>query len=792
MIAAWWRRSLLLRTVGSIVAISALVGGLIVVAMSQAAARQAEAAAYRQLAEMLDTVESTASVACFVGDGELAMEVARGLLSSSLVAGVDIATADGELVRLKRHFDEFERPAGERVVRELHSPFAPTVAVGRISIQPDAGAIAGQVAAARNQIVLQAILMIVAVTLALTLTVWRRVIEPISVISRRLQRLDPGRGEQLVPPRGCEQDEFGSLTGNINSLSSRLLGAIEREQGLRRQHEIDERKYRGIFEQAESGIFIADAHGCMSSYNHALARLLGLPQPRFDRPLAVSLSDLAWADAAALQALIGRCLESNQAVAEDFELRRSIAPRRWLSLSLTPLGDGQLQGILIDVTERRNAELAAQRTAITDTLTGLPNRQGFEEYWSRQIVDHPEQSFALLMIDLEGFKQLNDALGFPAGDRVLIGFAARIFACVKESDWTARVGGDEFAVVLRNISNPKHLEGICRRILDNLGERFTVSGQEACLGASIGATFYPGDGTNLPTLLRNAELALNDARSQGGRRWSQFDQGMIHAVERRHNLASDLRLAIERDELRLHYQPIVDLASGRVVGAEALMRWQHPAHGLVPPDYFISLAEQSGLINDIGAWCLDSVCAQLAAWQADGLDIHVTVNVSARQIPDGLTPAHVVAAAARHGIAHQRIGLEVTEGSLLGESAATLEWLDSLRQAGFRVYLDDFGTGYSSLAYLKRFRVDTIKIDRAFVRDMGRIASDRVMIEAVVMMASGLQLKVVAEGIETAEQLAMLRAIGCHFGQGYHFSRPVPPAEFPAALARIASLGDAA
>ncbi|KAB2921283.1 MAG: EAL domain-containing protein [Dechloromonas sp.] len=792
MIRDWWQRSLLFRTVGGIVVISLLVGGLIVFVMSDGAARQAEEAAYRHLIELLDTVESTASVACFVGDSELATEVARGLLSSSLVLGVDIATPDGGLAQLKRRLDDpgSDRPDAARMVqRELHSPFTPALVVGHIRLTPDPAAIAEQVSAARSQIALQALLMIVTVTLALILTVWRQVVLPISVMSRRLPRIDPGRGEQLVPPEGCERDEFGSLVSDINALSSRLLGALENERRLNRQHEIDERKYRGIFEQAESGIFIADAAGCMTSYNHALARLLGLPRPLFDRPMAVSLGELAWADDSALPAMLRRCLEGNLAVAEDLELKQGLMPRRWVNLSLTPIGDGLLQGILIDVTERRNAELKAQRMAFTDMLTGLPNRLGFEEYWNEQINDRPAQLFALLVIDLEGFKQLNDALGFPAGDRVLASFAARISSCVKESDWTARIAGDEFAVVLRNIGNQEHLDAICQRILSSLGERFTVSGQQTCLGASIGATLYPRDGTKLPTLLRNAELALNEARSQGGRLWRLFDPGMIQAVEDRHSVASDLRMAIERDELRMHYQPIVDLATGQVLGAEALMRWQHPVRGAVPPDRFIPLAEQSGLINELGLWSLETVCRQLAAWQTGGLAPRVTVNVSARQIPDGLTPERVIAAAGRHGIAHDRLGLEVTEGSLLGESAATLAWLDSLRRAGFHIYLDDFGTGYSSLAYLKRLRVDTIKIDRAFVRDMGRVASDRVMIEAVVMMASSLQLSVVAEGIENAEQLAMLRAIGCHFGQGYHFSRPIPAEDFAAAVQRIAASG---
>ena len=271
--------------------------------------------------------------------------------------------------------------------------------------------------------------------------------------------------------------------------------------------------------------------------------------------------------------MIERCIESNAAVADDLALLRSVTPQRWLNVALTPIGACMVQGIVSDVTSRRNAELAAKRAAITDQLTGLANRQGFEEFWANEIAKAPDQHFALLLIDLEGFKQLNDALGFPAGDRVLIGFAARIFSCIKNTDWVARVGGDEFAVVLPNIDEPGKLDSICQRILRVLGERFSVCGQETCLGASIGATLYPDDGTSLPALLRNAELALNDARHRGGQIWSLFNQDMRHAIEHRHNLANDLRLAIQRQRtapLLSAHRASGDPARGRRRGADPL------------------------------------------------------------------------------------------------------------------------------------------------------------------------------------------------------------------------------
>ncbi|MCB4361372.1 putative bifunctional diguanylate cyclase/phosphodiesterase [Quatrionicoccus australiensis] len=783
----FWQRSLLGRTVGNIIVITFLVGGLIMLAMSISVARQTEADAYRRLGELLDTVEDTVRVACFVGNEELAMEVARGLLRNSEVQSVDIRYDKGLLAHLERNpADGKQAVLGSQPVRRnIVSPFDNSSIVGNIALQPDGAAIETLVAQARRQIALQTLLLIIAVAIALTLTVLRQVVKPIAVLSKNLNKLDPILGEQLSAPAGHEKDAFGSLTRDINALSSRLLNAAEVERELNVRHEMDQRKYRDIFENAESGIFIADAFGEMTSYNRSLAQLTGLPQPAADETAPRSLLALPWTDAGHLQKMIERCIKSNAAVVEDLALLRSMTPQRWLNVALTPIGACMVQGIVSDVTTRRNAELAAKRAAITDPLTGLANRQGFEEFWANEIAKVQDQHFALLLIDLEGFKQLNDALGFPAGDRVLIGFAARIFSCIKNTDWVARVGGDEFAVVLPNIDEPGKLDSICQRILRVLGERFSVSGQETCLGASIGATLYPDDGNNLPALLRNAELALNDARHRGGQIWSLFNQDMRHAIEHRHNLANDLRLAIQRQELRLYYQPIVHLASQRVVGAEALIRWQHPTHGLVPPDNFIPLAEQTGMINAIGLWCLETACQQLADWQAAGLDLSLTVNVSARQIPDGLSPAKASEIAAHHGIAPQRLGLEITEGLLIGEAHDALRWLEAIRTAGFRVYLDDFGTGYSSLSYLKRFRVDTVKIDKAFIRDMGQVASDRVMIEAVIMMADALRLSVVAEGIETAEQRDLLRSLGCTYGQGYLYSRPLPIEQFLAQVLLI-------
>ena len=783
----FWQRSLLFRTVASIVAITIVVGGLLVMSLSVLVAQRAEEAAYKRLGELIDTVESTLQIACFVGDAQLATEIARGLLKTREIQAVVIRSDKGDLINLDQSGkapDPFLKTSAP-LQRQIFSPFDKKLTVGDILLYPNISAIDAEITTSKIHIASQIGVLIAAVAIAMTLTVFRQVIKPISDLSNRMHTLDAESGEKLAPPPSHEHNLIGLLTADINGLTAHLVDTIHTEQSLRRQHEIDERKYRGIFENAESGIFVTNRKGKMESYNSSLSRLTGLPPPERDACTVSSLLDLPWSDGTTVANLIADCIERNLATADDFELAHPDHGNRWLNIALTPVGAGLVQGIVSDVTVRRNAEVRAQRLAITDSLTGLPNRLGFEQHWQEQIRQRPEIPFVLLIAELDGFREINDAMGFPAGDKVLTGIAARFLTSLKANDFVTRLGGDDFAVVLPGINNPSAIEKVAKRLIQKIAEPFLVNEQETCLSISIGVATFPNDGDNLPTLLRNAELALAQAQHAGGRTWRVFDPSMVQAVEHRHQLANELRGAAERGELRLFYQPIVDLRSLRVSGAECLIRWQHPLHGLVPPDSFIPLAEETGLIKDIGLWCLETACRQLVVWDRQGLDLDLTINVSARQIPESLSAQIVNDTLARHGLSNDRIGLEITESTLVGDGPAVEEWLAALRAQGCRVYLDDFGTGYSSLSYLKRFKVDTIKIDKAFIRDLSEDSNDRVMVEAVSMMADSLKLSVVAEGVETAQQLEMLRQMGCRYGQGYFFSRPVPPEQFPEQLERI-------
>jgi EAL domain-containing protein (putative c-di-GMP-specific phosphodiesterase class I) len=288
--------------------------------------------------------------------------------------------------------------------------------------------------------------------------------------------------------------------------------------------------------------------------------------------------------------------------------------------------------------------------------------------------------------------------------------------------------------------------------------------------------------------LRHVELALDRAKVSGGNHFTFFDPAMAEAAERRRELESDMHIALRRQEFSLFYQPLVDLSSNRLVGAEALIRWRHPTRGLVPPDAFIPLAEETGFIVDLGFWVLEAACRQLAIWQGEGKEFYLSINISGRQIPDGMSPAWLAATCRKHGVEASRLVLEITEGVLLADANKALDWLGEVRTFGFGIYLDDFGTGYSSLSYLKRFPVDTVKIDKSFVRDMGGDKSDRALVEAIIAMARSLRLQTVAEGVEDATQLALLREMGCDRVQGYYFSKPVPCEQFDAVCQHIQGL----
>ena len=439
-------------------------------------------------------------------------------------------------------------------------------------------------------------------------------------------------------------------------------------------------------------------------------------------------------------------------------------------------------GTHTDITNRKHSEALIWQQANYDGLTGLPNREMLRDRLEQDIkkCKRDGQSVAVMFIDLDHFKEVNDTLGHDHGDLLLVEAAHRIRHCVRESDTVARLGGDEFTVVLPELDNLPRVEQIAQDIIAVLAEVFQLGNERAYVSASIGITFYPDDATEIEDLFKQADQAMYVAKDAGRSRFSYFTPALQEAAQTRVRLTNDLRQALTDEQFRVFYQPIVELQTGRVHKAEALIRWQHPTRGLVSPAIFIPIAESSGLINEIGDWVFRESAAQIKHWRGQYQpDFQISVNKSPVQFR---SEDNTLQAWLQHlrelGLPGQSMVVEITEGLLLEANADVSGQLNELRQAGIGVSLDDFGTGYSSLSYLQKFDIDFLKIDQTFVRGLAPASKNLALCKAIIVMAHELGMLVVAEGVETAEQRALLTEAGCDYGQGYHFAKPMPAEDF--------------
>jgi diguanylate cyclase (GGDEF)-like protein/PAS domain S-box-containing protein len=471
-----------------------------------------------------------------------------------------------------------------------------------------------------------------------------------------------------------------------------------------------------------------------------------------------------------------------------------------VELSITPLkidGKYKFSAFIRDITERKRSEDTIWKQANFDTLTGLPNRDMFHDRLEQEAMKSLRAGLplALLLIDLDQFKEVNDTLGHVIGDNLLQEAARRIRSCVRESDTVARLGGDEFTVVLSELDDYTRCEDIAQNIVNKLAESYHLGNELIYVSASIGITLYPNDATNIDTLIQNADQAMYVAKKHGRNRFSYFTPALQQAAQSRLRLANDLRVALAGEQFRVYFQPIVELSSGNIHKAEALLRWQHPERGMVDPMEFIPVAEETGLIIDIGDWVFKEAARWIKHWNTQFTDnLQISVNKSpaefaGRQVSVNVSPGQFKVSSSvftdkwlhelkKLGLTGKSIVVEITEGLLLNTEADILKKLLKLRDAGIQVAIDDFGTGYSSLAYLKKFDIDYLKIDQTFVHNLETDTNNAALTEAIIVMAHKLGLKVIAEGVETEGQLKLLADVGCDYAQGYLFSEPVPPEEF--------------
>jgi diguanylate cyclase (GGDEF)-like protein/PAS domain S-box-containing protein len=454
--------------------------------------------------------------------------------------------------------------------------------------------------------------------------------------------------------------------------------------------------------------------------------------------------------------------------------------------STAPIHDrrGQITGAVMvfhDVSTARAQSLKLSYLAQHDSLTDLPNRILLNDRLTQAIslANRHRQKLALLFLDLDRFKHINDSLGHAVGDRLLQSVAQRLSACVRSSDTVSRQGGDEFVVLLSELTRAQDATVIADKILLAIATPYLIDQHELHISASIGIVTYPDDGTEAETLMKNADIAMYHAKDAGRNNYQFFKPEMnVHAVERQ-SLEEGLRHALERQELVLHYQPKINLQTGSIIGAEALVRWRHPKRGVVPPAKFIPIAEECGFIVRIGQWVMHEACCQARIWQEKGLPaLRIAVNISAAELRAKDFVAGVRAILTETGLEPHYLELELTETFLMQDSKSTVAVLKDLKDIGVQLAVDDFGTGYSSLSYVKRFPIDTLKIDRSFVRDLVTDDDDASIVSAVISMGKSLHMRVVAEGVETPEQLQFLREHSCPFAQGYYFSPPVVAGEF--------------
>ena len=452
-----------------------------------------------------------------------------------------------------------------------------------------------------------------------------------------------------------------------------------------------------------------------------------------------------------------------------------------ISIHLQPLPNNGWVATHEDITDRRRAEARIAHMARHDGLTGLANRVLLQERLE-QALHQPggAKSHAVLCIDLDRFKAVNDSFGHSIGDKLLQAVASRLLSCVREADTVARMGGDEFAILLLQLDRPDKARDLAQRVVRVLTDTFQIEGNTVSIGASVGIAISPSDADTPEELINHADMAMYRAKMDGRGRYCFFEADMGVRLQERLNLERDLRLALLRNEFELLYQPLVDLERGAVSGFEALLRWRHAEHGLLMPDKFIGLTEETGLIVPIGAWVLRQACEEASTWPPE---ISVSVNLSPVQFKSSDLVEVVRATLAATGLDAGRLELEITESTLLEDSVATLDTLHELGQLGVRFSMDDFGTGYSSLSYLRSFPFDKIKIDQSFIRDLTARTNSLAIVRAIVGLGRSLNMLTTAEGVETQEQFDSLRAEGCDEVQGYYLSHPRPASDIPALLA---------
>jgi diguanylate cyclase (GGDEF)-like protein len=610
------------------------------------------------------------------------------------------------------------------------------------------------------------------------------VLQTSNPVGRKVQtyRLATGQVVQ-VTQSPVDGGGFVAIHQDITDDVARLEALQESREEVARQNA----RFDAAVNNMSQGLCMFDHDERLVICNDPYARIYNLP-PELMEPGTTLSQILEYRFAHGMVPKLGRehYLQSRRRLHEEaVEAKDEIEMEngRVIAVQHHPMQDGGWVATHEDVTEQRRIEARVRHLARHDALTDLPNRVFLREEMEKlQARIERKENVAVLCLDLDHFKAVNDTLGHGIGDQVLVTVAQRLKECSRETDVVARLGGDEFAILVQSLEDPRGAAAMAARIVKSVAQPMDLDGHLVSIGTSVGIALAPGDGHDAETLLKNADLALYRAKSEGRGNYHFFEKGMDEALQHRRMLEQGLKVALARNEFRLMYQPLLNLADNRVCSFEALLRWDHPERGLISPADFIPVAEETGMISPIGEWVLKQACKVAATWPEH---VRIAVNLSAAQFKSRALVNHVVTALEEAGLDARRLELEVTESLLLADTEVTLQTLHKLRELGVRISMDDFGTGYSSLSYLRSFPFDKIKIDRSFMDGLGPDDDSMAIIRAVIGLGQSLGMSTTAEGIETEDQLKAVRDQGCNEVQGFLFSPPLPASGVAALLGTI-------
>ena len=674
--------------------------------------------------------------------------------------------------------------------------------VGHLSVKIDTDLIAEGFLNRATRILTSGILRNLLLGLVLVAFFYATLTKPLLRLSEQLRKIDPQNPDHTTIdiPASHARDELGMILQTTRNLIDRISITLEKLRTTEKQVRDRESQLNAIVQNVADGILTITPTGRIIEYNAATKQLLGLmrdetPQGRtlheFLMPRAIPLLEHTLEDLVS-HAPGSRAVEKRITLpivrADQKEIDVSVA-LRMIPDAETPL----MTAVLNDITVRKRYEEQLVYMANHDTLTNLPNRSMLEHSLSSALKAHRDNvaarrgATAVLFIDLDRFKVINDSLGHGVGDLLLKAVGQRLQKVIGRQEVVGRLGGDEFLIIIPDLKETQDAAILSQAVLDALAPAFDIKGRVLFVTPSIGIALYPSDGEDFPTLMRNADTAMYSAKSGGGGTYHFFTKTMNESAMARLVIENDLREALANNQFELHYQPKVDLRTNHICGMEALIRWKQPGRGYISPMQFIPVAEETGLIGKIGEWVIHEVCRQISEWDAQSLPpLAIAINLSPRQLIEGHITETISRILKETGTPAARLVLEVTETVMMQELKKAATILDELRHLGLQIAVDDFGTGYSSLAYLKRLPINSIKIDRSFIRDVTIDTDDAAITKTIILMGHNLGLNVVAEGVETEEQMEFLRESGCDEVQGFLIATPQPPSEIVHHIRRLA------